>query len=73
MAQTVQIVFAAATIFGVVAAVILRFMPEPIEDSDYLVAGSVATLAALLVLFLGLVSTRMKSSDVFFKKRKKQP
>ena len=46
-------------------------MPQPIEDSDYMVAGSVATLVALLVLFLGLVSTRMKTSDVFFKKRKK--
>ena len=29
-------------------------------------------LAALLVLFLALVSTRMKSNDVFFKKRRKQ-
>ncbi len=72
MKQTLPIVLAAILIFGVVAVVILRFMPEPIEDSDYMVAGSVATLAALLVLFLGLVSTRMKSTDVFFKKRKKQ-
>lgn len=73
MRQTVIIVLAAMLIFGVVATVILRFMPEPVEDSDYLVAGSVATLAALLVLFLGLVSTRMKSNDVFFKKRQKKP
>jgi hypothetical protein len=72
MRQTVLVILAAVVIFGVVATVILRFMPEPIEDSDYLVAGSVATLAALLVLFLGLVSTRMKSSDVFFKKRQKK-
>lgn len=72
MKQTVPVVLAAILIFGVVAVVILRFMPEPIEDSDYMVTGSVATLAALLVLFLGLVSTRMKSNDVFFKKRKKQ-
>jgi hypothetical protein len=72
MKQILPIALAAVLIFGVVAVVILRFMPEPIEDSDYLVAGSVATLAALLVLFLGLVSTRMKSNDVFFKKRKKQ-
>ena len=72
MRQTVLIVLASIVIFGVVAAVILRFMPEPIEDSDYMVAGSVATLAALLVLFLGVVSTRMKSSDVFVKKRQKK-
>jgi hypothetical protein len=71
MRETISIIFAAASIFGVVAVVILRFMPQPIEDSDYMVAGSVATLVALLVLFLGLVSTRMKTSDVFFKKRRK--
>ncbi|MEI9814085.1 MAG: hypothetical protein WDO18_16220 [Acidobacteriota bacterium] len=72
MRQTVSIVLAAVLMFAVVAAIILHFMPEPIEESDYLVAGSVATLVALLILFLGLVSTRMKSSDVFVKKRKKQ-
>ena len=44
----------------------------PIYDTDYLIAGSAGTLAALLVLFLALVSTRMKSNDVFFKKRRKQ-
>jgi hypothetical protein len=72
MKQTIPIIVGAMLIFGVVAVAILRFMPDPIEDSDYMVAGSVATLAALLVLFLGLVSTRMKANDVFFKKRKKQ-
>jgi hypothetical protein len=46
-------------------------MPKPLHDSDYLVIGSVATLVALLVLFLGLVTTT-KSGNVFFKKRKKR-
>jgi hypothetical protein len=36
-----------------------------------MVIGSVATLVALGVLFLVLVSTTLKSSDVFFKKRRK--
>jgi len=69
MQKTILVSLGALLVFGSVAAVILRFMPEPIEDSDYLVAGSVATLVALLVLFLGLVP---RSGDRFFKKRKKQ-
>lgn len=69
MQKTVWIVLGALMVFGAVAVVILRLMPEPIEDSDYLVAGSVATLVALLVLFLGLVP---RSGDVFVKKRRKQ-
>ncbi|MEO5922492.1 MAG: hypothetical protein ABIR70_01560 [Bryobacteraceae bacterium] len=68
MKKTILVVVGALLVFAAVAAIILRFMPEPIEDSDYLVAGCVATLVALLVLFLGLVP---RSGDVFFKKRKK--
>jgi hypothetical protein len=61
----------AACVFVVVAATLLRLMPGPLRESDYLVIGSVATLVALLVLFLALVSTTLKSSDIFFKRRKK--
>jgi hypothetical protein len=61
----------AACVFVVVAAILLRFMPDPLHESDYLVIGSVATLVSLLVLFLMLVSTTLKSSDIFFKRRKK--
>jgi hypothetical protein len=35
------------------------------------VIGSVATLVALLVLFVVLISTTMKSTNPFFKKRRK--
>jgi len=59
-------------VFGVSAAVMVQFMPSPLKDTDYLVIGSVATLAALLVMFLTLMATRLKSPDVFFKKRKKK-
>lgn len=69
MKKTLLVVTGSLLVFGAVAAVILRFMPQPAEDADYLVAGSVATLVALLVLFLGLVP---RSGDVFFKKRKKR-
>ena len=59
-------------VFAVVAAIMLKVMPGPLKDSDYLVVGSVATLVALLALFFGLVSTSIKASDIFFKRRKKQ-
>ena len=61
----------AICVFVVVAAVMLKVMPGPLKESDYMVIGSVATLVALGSVFLVLVSTTMKSTDVFFKKRRK--
>ena len=63
----------AACVFAVTAAVMVKLMPGPLKDSDYLVIGCVATLLALLALFGALVSTSMKSHDVFFKRRRKRP
>ncbi len=57
-------------IFVLVAAIMLKVMPAPLKESDYIVIGSVATLVALGVVFAVLISTT-RSSDVFFKKRKK--
>jgi hypothetical protein len=62
--------FAAACIFAVVAAAMFGLMPHPLRDSDFMLIGSVATLVALLVLFLAVLATS-KPSDVLFKKRKK--
>jgi len=59
-------------VFVVAAAIMIKLMPSPLKDSDYLLIGSVATLLGLLALFLALISTTLKSSDVFFKRRKKQ-
>jgi hypothetical protein len=63
---------AALCVFVVVAAIMIKLMPSPLKDSDYLLIGSVATLVALLALFLALISTTLKSPDVFFKRRKKK-
>jgi hypothetical protein len=63
---------AALCVFVVVAAIMVKLMPTPLKDSDYLLIGSVATLLALLTLFLTLIMTSLKSPDVFFKRRKKQ-
>lgn len=59
-------------VFAVSAAVIVAIMPSPLKDTDYLVIGSIATLVSLLVMFLVLIATRLKSPDPFFKKRKKK-
>jgi hypothetical protein len=61
----------AVCVFVVVSALMLKFMPAPLKESDYMVIGSVATLLALGAVFLLLVSTTLKSSDVFFRKRRK--
>ncbi len=61
----------AVCVFAVAAAVMLNLMPAPLKDSDYMVIGSVATVLALGAVFAVLVSTTLKSSDVFFKRRRK--
>ena len=70
--RKILLVLGGVCVFGVAAAVMLAIMPAPLKDSDYLVIGSVATLVSLLVMFLVLVATRLKSPDLFFKKRKKR-
>ena len=71
MQRILVLILAGFCVFTVVAAIMLAVMPGPLKESDFLVIGSVATLVALLVLFLVLISTTMKSSNLFFKKRRK--
>jgi ABC-type Fe3+-siderophore transport system permease subunit len=59
-------------VFAVAAAIMVAIMPSPLKDTDYLVIGSIATLVALLVMFLTMLATRLKSPDLFFKKRRKK-
>jgi len=70
--RQILLIVAGLCVFCVSAAVMVQFMPSPLKDTDYLVIGSVATLGALLVMFLTLMATRLKSPDIFFKKRKKK-
>lgn len=70
--RQILLVVGGLCVFGVSAAVLVQFMPAPLKDTDYLVIGSVAALAALLMMFLTLMATRLKSRDLFFKKRTKK-
>jgi len=71
MARKLGIAVALAVIFAVVAGIMLKLMPSPLKDSDYLVIGTVATLVSMLALFLLLVKTSGKQSNIFVKRRKK--
>lgn len=73
MARTLSLALALVFIFTAVAGIMLKVMPAPLKDSDYLIIGSVATLASLLLLFVLLTATSGKFSSVFFKRRKKGP
>lgn len=66
------LILSGVCVFAVAAAVMVAIMPSPLKDSDYLVIGSIATLVSLLVMFIALLATRLKSPDPFFKKRKKK-
>ena len=66
-----MLVLTTVLVFGAVAAVMLRVLPGPRTDSDYLVAGAVATLAAMLALFLILINQWVRRPDVFYKRRDK--
>jgi high-affinity Fe2+/Pb2+ permease len=59
-------------VFAIAATVMYEIMPGPPKALDSLVIGSIATLVALLVMFLVLIATRLKSPNPFFKKRKKR-
>jgi hypothetical protein len=71
MARTLSLTLALVFIFAAVAGIMLKVMPAPLKDSDYLIIGSVATMLSLLLLFVLLIATSGKTSGVFFKRRKK--
>lgn len=61
----------AAAAFALVAAIMVRLMPWPLRPTDAMVAGALATLAALVVLFGGFMATT-KQRDIFFKRRSRR-
>ena len=67
--NVIVLAIAAVAVFVVVAALLVRFLPQPRKDSDFLVIGAVSTLAALGVVF-GALLQRGGMQDTFFKRRK---
>lgn len=50
----------ASLAFAIFAIALMRVVPEPHTKADYLIIGSLSTLAALITLFAGLVLGRRK-------------
>jgi len=71
MGRTILLALAVVLVFAAVAGIMLKLMPAPLKDSDYLIIGSVSTMVSLLLLFVLLIVTSGKASSVFFKRRKK--
>ena len=71
MGRTIALALALVLVFAAVAGIMLKVMPAPLKDSDYLIIGSVSTMVSLLLLFVLLIATSGKGSSVFFKRRKK--
>lgn len=69
--RALMLAASAVIVFGVTVAVGLRILPSPHTDTDYLVLGSIATLLSLVVLFAVLLTTWLRSQDVFFRRRSK--
>ncbi len=71
MGRRLSLALAMVLVFAAVAGIMLKLMPAPLKDSDYLIIGSLATLVSLLILFVLVVTTSGQASSVFFKRRKK--
>ncbi len=71
MGRTISLALALVLVFAAVAGIMLKVMPAPLKDSDYLIIGSVATMVSLVLLFVLLIATSGKASSVFFKRRAK--
>jgi hypothetical protein len=69
MMRNLVLALGVALAFGATCLVMIRFMPQPLKDSDLMLIGSVATLVSLLALFLGLSLNRR---DTFFTRRTKR-
>jgi hypothetical protein len=63
------LVTAVVLVFGVTVAIALQVVPGPHSETDYLVIGSVATLLSLVVVFVVLMLTSQKATDLFFRRR----
>jgi uncharacterized BrkB/YihY/UPF0761 family membrane protein len=57
-------------VFGASVAILLRILPSPHTETDYLIAGGIATFVIMLALFIVLITTWVKAPNVFYRKRK---
>jgi hypothetical protein len=70
MSRNVGLFAGIAVLFATVVLILNQVLPGPRRPIDYLVMGGAATMICLLVLFLVLISTTMRTPDTFFRKKK---
>ncbi|MCI0437426.1 MAG: hypothetical protein L0271_27905 [Gemmatimonadetes bacterium] len=61
----------AAILFVVSVIILVRLVPGPHSETDYLIIGCLATLISLVALFVVVVTTWVKPTHPFYKERKK--
>ncbi|MGO4884859.1 MAG: hypothetical protein ACLP59_29170 [Bryobacteraceae bacterium] len=58
--RPVALISSACLAFAVFAVALMRVLPAPHSRADYLIVGTLATLAGLITIFAGLVLGRRK-------------
>jgi hypothetical protein len=58
-------------VFSLTIAILLRLMPYPRKELDYLIIGVAATMVTMIVVFVILIRTIYKGEDIFFMRRRK--
>jgi hypothetical protein len=54
--------------FGASTMILMRIVPGPLKELDFMVIGTVSVMIGLLVVFLMVIKSA-KSGDLFFKRR----
>jgi hypothetical protein len=70
-ARWLTLLAAAAIFFGVTVAIGLAIVPEPRTSTDHLVIGTIATLVALVAVFVMIITTIYRTGDTFVRRRPK--
>ena len=58
-------------LFGISAVVLSQLLPGPHTEKDYFIIGCLATLVALVAVFVLVITTWIRSPNPFFKRRKR--
>jgi len=70
MSRNTGLIVGVIVLFATVVLILNQVIPGPHKATDYLVIGGAATMVCLLVLFLVLISTTLRSTETFFRKKK---
>jgi hypothetical protein len=70
--KAVALVLGVVVAFLATAAILMRLIPAPRKETDYLVIGTLATFAALAVLFVTLFGAGAINPSFWFKRKPPQ-